>query len=146
MRPHWTRAVAAGVVATSVTTFVIVVAASLGAPVLEAGSLLTLFLAADTPVGWTFHFLTGIAVAVVYAALFSTHLPGSPAVRGITFGALLWSVAQGMWFLQPQSAPLGEVVRLAIWSLPAHLTYGSLVGWLCGVHSRRLPTSIRAHA
>jgi hypothetical protein len=138
--------VTAGAIATAVTTVGVVIAASLGVPTLESGSLLTVFLAADTPLAWSFHLLTGIALAIAYATLFSPHLPGSATLRGATFGALLWALAQGYWLIQPQTAPLADVARWAIGSLPTHLLYGALVGWWCGVHPRRHPTSTRAHA
>lgn len=137
---------AAGVVATSVTTFAVVVGASLGAPTLEAASPLVAFLAEDTPVGWTFHLLIGVGVAVVYATLFSSHLAGSAALRGTAFGALLWVASQSLWWVQPGNGSLVDVARLVIWSLPAHLIHGSLTGWLCGIPARHLPTSTRAHA
>lgn len=134
------RAVAAGVVGTAVMTAVLLWAPLAGLPKLAIGELLSTFLAVSVAVfrvgpvgGWVIHGLVGIALALVYAGVFATRLPGKPVVRGALYGFLVFLVAQVV-FMPAVGAGVfsrGDVAMI-VGSLIGHLVYGGLVGGIYG--------------
>jgi uncharacterized membrane protein YagU involved in acid resistance len=134
------RAVAAGVIGTAVMTAVLLWAPLAGLPKLAIGELLSTFLAVSVAVlrvgpvgGWVIHGLFGIALALVYAGVFATRLPGKPVVRGALYGFLVFLVAQVV-FMPAVGAGVfsrGDVAMI-VGSLIGHLVYGGLVGGIYG--------------
>ena len=78
------------------------------------------------------HILNGAVIfPVVFAFLLYRFLPGSPVVKGITFGVLLWLISQllvmpvmGAGFF---SAHIGGL-KAAVASVLGHVVYGGLLG------------------
>ncbi len=98
----------------------------------EARTKRSLFLA------WLIHFLNGVALAELYAALFKRWLPGPNWLKGTIFGE---AFIIGAWWLTPLADkyhPLirnGEMPRLANWTsflqnVVRHLVFGLTLGLL----------------
>ena len=134
------RAVAAGIIGTAVMTVVLLWAPLVGLPKLAIGELLSTFLAVSVAVfhvgpagGWVIHGLVGIALALLYAGVFVRLLPGGPAVRGVSYGFIVFLVAQ-LVFMPAVGAGVfsrGDVPMI-LGSLIGHLVYGGLVGGIYG--------------
>jgi hypothetical protein len=91
-----------------------------------------------TILAWVIHFLTGIALAEIYAAVIKRFLPGPNWLKGAIFGEI-WVV--GLWWLTPLADkyhPLiknGQMPKLANWTsffrnIARHLTFGLTLGLL----------------
>ncbi len=86
---------------------------------------------------WILHFLNGVALAEVYAAVVKRFLPGPDWLKGAIFGELF---VAGVWWLTPLADkyhPLiqdGELPKLATWTsffqnIARHLVFGLVLGW-----------------
>jgi uncharacterized membrane protein YagU involved in acid resistance len=134
------RAAAAGLVGTAVMTGLLMVEPSLGLPRIAIGQILSTSLgsvSAHFPIGpaagWAIHFLVGAVLALIYAGLFARRLPGNALVRGVTYGVMVFVVAQ-LTFMPLVGGGVfsrGDLELLA-GSLLGHLVYGGLVGWIYG--------------
>ncbi len=134
------RAAVAGLVATGVMTALLLVEPSVGLPKIAIGQILSSSLglasarlAGGAALGWAIHFAIGMALALVYAAIFHSRLPGTPLARGLFYGVLVFIAAQLVFM------PLvgGGVFsrgdgQLLAGSLLGHLVYGGLTGWIYG--------------
>ncbi len=87
---------------------------------------------------WGIHFLNGVILAELYAAVFKRFLPGPNWLKGACFGELF---LLSTWWLAPlvdTYHPLtrsGELARLATWTsffqnIARHLVFGVLLGLL----------------
>ena len=87
---------------------------------------------------WIIHFLNGIILAELYAAVFKRFLPGPNWLKGTIFGEMF---LLSTWWLAPlvdKYHPLtksGELARLATWTsffqnIVRHLIFGLLLGLL----------------
>lgn len=135
------RAAAAGILATGVTTALWLVEPSVGLPKIAIGQLLSTFmsvsvahLSVGATGGWIVHLVVGILLAVLYAGVFVARLPGTPLVRGMMYGALVFVVAQ-IAFMPLVGAGVfsGGDIELLLGSLLGHLVYGAVVGWIYGL-------------
>lgn len=103
-------------------------------------------------IGWTMgmimHFVNGTVIfPAMYAFVLYGWLPGSPAVKGATWGAILWLLAQIM--VMPMagagffSSAMGGMMAV-VGSLVGHLLYGALLGALAGDVARTHAAPARA--
>ena len=87
---------------------------------------------------WIIHFLNGVILAELYAAVFKRFLPGPNWLKGTIFGEMF---LLSTWWLSPlvhKYHPLtksGELARLASWTsffqnIVRHLIFGLLLGLL----------------
>ncbi len=87
---------------------------------------------------WSIHFLNGVILAELYAAVFKRFLPGPNWLKGAFFGELF---LVSTWWLAPlvdTYHPLtqrGELAKLATWTsffqnIVRHLVFGVLLGLL----------------
>jgi len=87
---------------------------------------------------WGIHFLNGVILAELYAAVFKRFLPGPNWLKGAFFGELF---LVSTWWLAPlvdKYHPLtksGELAKLATWTsffqnVVRHLVFGLLLGLL----------------
>ncbi len=143
------RAVATGVIATASMTALLLIEPAIGLPEIAIGQLLSTSLSLTTAlssfgpaVGWLVHFGVGIVWALAYAAFIMMRLPGSPLVRGLVYGALVFLLAQvlllplvGAGFFSR-----GDPSMLA-GSLLGHLVFGSVLGWVYGGAGAVQPTA-----
>jgi len=134
------RAVAAGMVGTAAMTALLLIEPSVGLPKIAMGQVVSASLgiasaslAIGPETGWVIHFLGGIVLAVVYAAFLVSRFPGSPLVRGLLYGTLIFLVTQLVFI---PVAGMGVFSRgeleLIVGSLLGHLIYGGLTGWIYG--------------
>ncbi|TMC88313.1 MAG: hypothetical protein E6J10_03400 [Chloroflexi bacterium] len=89
---------------------------------------------------WIIHFLNGVILAELYAAVFKRFLPGPNWLKGSIFGEMF---LLSTWWMAPfvdKYHPLtkrGELARLATWTsffqnIVRHLVFGLLLGLLYG--------------
>ncbi len=87
---------------------------------------------------WSIHFLNGVILAELYAAVFKRFLPGPNWLKGAIFGELFLASTWGLAPLVDKYHPLtkrGELAKLATWTsfsqnIVRHLVYGLLLGLL----------------
>ena len=82
--------------------------------------------------GWAGHFLIGIILAVLYAAL-ADRLRGPAWVRGATFAIAPFLMAQLVVLPMMGMPVFSGSVPMAMGSLIGHLVYGAIVGAIYGV-------------
>lgn len=134
------RAVAAGMVGTAAMTALLLIEPSVGLPKIAMGQVVSTSLGLASAslkvgpgVGWVLHFLVGVALAILYAAFIAARLPGSPLVRGLIYGALIFLVAQVVFIpLAGMGVFSRGEIELVVGSLLGHLVYGGLIGWIYG--------------
>jgi uncharacterized membrane protein YagU involved in acid resistance len=81
--------------------------------------------------GWIAHLAFGILAALVYARFVVAHLTGPSAVRGATYGLLLFVLAQIVFMPLVGAGFLSRGdLELLLGSLLGHLLYGIVVGWI----------------
>jgi uncharacterized membrane protein YagU involved in acid resistance len=134
------RAAAAGLVGTGVMTALLLVEPSVGLPKIAMGQVLSTslglasaHLAIGPALGWILHFIVGMLLGLVYAAVFDRRLPGPALTRGLLYGILVFVVAQLVFMPLVGGGVFsrGDVELLA-GSLFGHLVYGGLTGWIYG--------------
>ena len=138
------RAAAAGLIGTGVMTALLLIEPSIGLPNIAIGQILSTSLglasahtASGPAVGWLIHFLVGMTLALVYAGVLSTRLPGGPLLRGMLFGGIVFVVAQVVFMpLVGGGVFSGGQLDLIAGSLLGHLVYGAVTGWIYGTMSR----------
>jgi uncharacterized membrane protein YagU involved in acid resistance len=98
--------------------------------------------------GMMMHFINGtIIFPLIYAFLLFHLLPGAPAVKGLTWGAILWLLAQLM--VMPMmgggifSSKMGGMTAVA-GSLVGHIVYGALLGLIAGAGEQSRTVAQRA--
>jgi uncharacterized membrane protein YagU involved in acid resistance len=135
-----TRAAAAGLVGTGVMTALLMVEPSVGLPRIAIGQVLSTSLGLASAhltigpaLGWTIHFVIGMLLALIYAAVFDRQLPGRALVRGVIYGLLVFVVAQLVFMPLVGGGVFsrGDVALLG-GSLLGHVVYGGLTGWIYG--------------
>lgn len=137
------RAVVAGLVGTAIMTLVgLYIAPLMGLPAMNPADMLAEQMGGMMVAGWIAHFMIGVILAVIYAAVASA-LPGPPAVRGAIYGLAPWLLA--MVAVMPiMGMPMfGGAAPMAIGSLVGHLVYGATVGAIYGAPT---PPGAPAHA
>jgi uncharacterized membrane protein YagU involved in acid resistance len=144
MTPSLGRTILGGFAGTVAITFVMYAVAPIliGMP-MDIAQMLGSLLGNNWAAGMVLHFINGsIIFPLIYAYLLYAYLPGGPSVKGITWGLILWLLAQtvvmplmGAGFF---SAAAGGVLA-AFGSFLGHLIYGWLLGAIAG-HAR-VPTA-----
>jgi hypothetical protein len=83
--------------------------------------------------GMVMHFVNGAVIfPLIYAFLLHGVLPGSSAVKGITWGVALWLLAQVVVMPMMGAGFFSGSVMAAMGSLIGHVAYGWLLGWIAG--------------
>jgi Family of unknown function (DUF6789)/Protein of unknown function (DUF2938) len=133
------KAVLAGFIGTLAMTVALIMAPFMGMPPMPIGKMLAGFMGLPEIVGWAGHFMIGIVLALIYAQVFASRLPGKAYVRGAIFSLLPWFAAQIMVnpmmgagiFALNTPAPFLMVMG----SLIGHLVYGVVIGGVYGYGS-----------
>jgi hypothetical protein len=135
-RPSVTRAILGGFTGTlAMTMMMYLIAPMMGVKMDIAGSLAGM-LGVPWAVGLVMHFLNGSVIfPLSYALVLFRRLKGEPVIRGITWGAVLWLMAQLL--VMPMigagvfSSRMGGIMAVVA-SLMAHVVYGALLGRISG--------------
>jgi uncharacterized protein DUF6789 len=136
MHPNIGKTIAGGFAGTVVMTMMMYLAA----PMMGLNMDIAAMLGGMLGIGWTggmlMHFINGtIIFPLIYAFALYSRLPGSPAVRGTTWGVILWLIAQVL--VMPMmgggmfSSAMGGMMAAA-GSLVGHVLYGVLLGAIAG--------------
>ncbi|MGQ0701945.1 MAG: DUF6789 family protein [Gemmatimonadales bacterium] len=144
MKPNTGKAILGGLIGTiAITMMMYWVGPLMGFMKMDIAQGLGDFLGIGWTAGLIMHFVNGtIIFPLIYALALYQVLPGSPVVKGLTWGAILWLIAQVV--VMPMmgagvfSANMGGAVT-ASGSLLGHLVYGALLGGIAG-----RPTAIGA--
>jgi uncharacterized membrane protein YagU involved in acid resistance len=136
-----TRAVAAGLIGTATMTALLLIEPSVGLPNIAIGQILSsalglsAYLPTGAAIGWGIHFVVGATFALVYAGVFVRRLPGSPFMRGVLYGGLIFVLAQLIFMPLVGGGVFsrGDVQMIA-GSLLGHMVYGGVVGWIYSLH------------
>lgn len=146
-RLNWTRAVVGGLVATAVMTVLMLTAPAMRLPPMNIGAMLGAVMGGSLFLGWMAHFVIGTLLAIIYAAIFATRLPGPGFVRGAVYGLVPWIVAQLVVMPMMGAGLFGGSFGAGFGSLMGHLVYGAVLGGIYGTaeaHAERHP--VQAHA
>jgi uncharacterized protein DUF6789 len=120
----------------------------MGLPKMDIAAMLGQILGGWTP-GMMMHLVNGVVIfPLLYAYLFFPRFPGAAVVKGITWGVVLWAMAQvvvmpvmgaGLFGLK-----MGGIMTV-IASLMGHIVYGALLGWIGGQgHPERIERTATA--
>ena len=118
----------AGTVA--MTAMMYVVAPMMGLN-MDIAQMLGSMLGGSWAAGMLMHFVNGTLIfPLLYAFVLVRWLPGGPAAQGITWGVVLWLIAQTM--VMPMMGAgffsLGMGVMAPVGSLIGHVLYGGILG------------------
>ena len=132
MKPNVLRAIFGGLVGTMAMTMMMYLVAPMMGVRMDIAASLAGMLGAPWAVGLTIHFLNGTVIfPLIYALVLFRYLKGGSTVQGITFGVLLWLMAQlvvmPMMGAGVFSSRMGGVLAVVA-SLMAHAVYGALLG------------------
>jgi uncharacterized membrane protein YagU involved in acid resistance len=136
MRPNIGRTILGGFVGTlAITLLMYKGAPMMGLPEMDIAAMLGQILGGWTP-GMMMHFANGMVIfPLIYAYLLFSRLPGAPALKGITWGVLLWVMAQLIVMPMMGAGIFGLKmggIMSAFGSLIGHVVYGALLGWIGG--------------
>lgn len=126
------RAIVAGFVGTAMMTALMLAAPLMGMPPMNIGEMLGSMMGGVVALGWAAHFMIGVALAVVYAAVASGRLPGPAPVRGALFGLAPWLMAQLVVMPMMGAGLFSGSAMVAAGSLMGHLVYGAVLGAVYG--------------
>jgi uncharacterized membrane protein YagU involved in acid resistance len=126
------RAALAGLAATTVMTMLMLMAPAMGMPPMNIGAMLGSVMGGNVVLGWIAHFMIGIVLALAYAAIAATALPGPPAVRGAVFSLIPWLMAQLVVMPMMGMGLFSGSMIAAGGSLMGHIAYGIVLGLVYG--------------
>ncbi len=137
MKPQFTKTLTGGVVATIAMTMMMMFVAPMmtGMP-MDIAAMIGAMLGNSYALGMLMHIMLGVVVfPLVYTFVLFDKLPGSPLIKGVLWGLILWVMAAvivmpmaGGGFLMSN---IGGMVALAA-SAMGHIVYGSLLGAIAG--------------
>jgi hypothetical protein len=131
------RAVVAGLAGTAAMTAVMRMAPLMGLPPMNVGAMLGSVMGGIEALGWAAHVMIGVALAIIYGAMFAARLPGPPAVRGMVYGVAPWLFAQLAVMPMMGAGLFSGSAMVAGASLMGHLIYGGVMGAIYGRHDTR---------
>ncbi len=136
MRPGLGRTVLGGFAGTVVMTLMMYFVSPMMGVKMDIAASLGGMLGGSWILGMMMHFVNGtIIFPLIYAFLLFRLLPGSPLARGVSWGVILWILAQVM--VMPMmgggffSSKMGGMMAV-MGSLMGHVVYGGLLGWIAG--------------
>lgn len=146
MKPNIGRVIVGGFVGTlAITLMMYIGGPMMGMMKMDIADSLGKMMGIGWAMGMLVHFINGtIIFPLIYAFLLYRVLPGGATVKGITWGAILWLLAQLM--VMPMmgggvfSSKMGGMMT-AGGSLIGHIIYGALLGAIGG--SAEAPVSVQ---
>jgi uncharacterized membrane protein YagU involved in acid resistance len=143
--PSISRSLLGGFVGTVAITMMMYFVAPmmLGHP-MDIAKRLGSLLGDNWPAGMVLHFVNGTVIfPLIYAFLLFGVLPGGPARKGITWGVILWILAQVVGMPMMGAGLFSGSVKAAMGSLIGHVAYGWLLGWIAGAPTWAAPGHTR---
>ena len=137
MKPNLTKAIVGGLAGTVVMSLMMrfVAPMMLGHPMDIAGMLANM-MGGVWAIGMAAHLMNGVVIfPLVYAFIAFRYLPGTPVLRGLLWGTVLWLAAETM--VMPMagagffSSEIGGA-KAVFAALMGHLVYGALLGYIAG--------------
>jgi len=132
--PSISRSILGGFIGTLAITMMMYFVAPmmLGQP-MDIARMLGSMLGDNWWAGMVMHFVNGSVIfPLVYAFLLYGLFPGGPVVKGITWGAALWLVAQVVVMPMMGAGFFSGSAMAAMGSLLGHVAYGWLLGRIAG--------------
>ena len=99
---------------------------------MDIGGMLGSVMGGIVALGWMAHFMIGVILAVIYAAVFAGRLPGPSAVSGALYAVGPWLTAQLVVMPMMGMGLFSGSILAASGSLMGHLVYGAVVGSVYG--------------
>ena len=151
MRPNLTRSIAGGLAGTLAMTLMMrFVAPLMLGHAMDIASMLANMIGGSWALGMAAHIVNGVVVfPLVYALVAFRFLPGSPVLRGLFWGVVLWLAAETL--VMPMagagffSSEIGGA-KAAFAALVGHLVYGALLGFIGGPASADAPQTAAGRA
>lgn len=109
------------------------VAPMMGIPPMNPANMLAAQMGGSLVLGWMGHLMIGVVLALIYAKLALTHLPGPGAARGAVFSLAPWLMAQIVVIPMMGMGLFSGSMLLAGGSLIGHVVYGGILGSVTGV-------------
>ncbi len=127
----------AGLIATVVMTMIMYMAPMMGMPKMDVAGMLSGMMSLPWIVGMAIHFMNGVIIfPLIYVFVLYKVLPGNGLVKGITWGLILFVIAQvmvmpmaGMGFFSSASQ---QQILMVMGSLMGHVVYGAILGAIVG--------------
>jgi len=137
MNPNIIKAILGGIVGTLMMSLMMRFAAPMmvGQP-MDIAAMLGNMMGNNYAMGMAAHIMLGVLVfPLIYALLFYRLLPGGPLIKGLTWGLILWLIAETM--VMPMAGAgffMSEIggIKAAMAALMGHLVYGGLLGVIAG--------------
>ena len=143
--PTFTRAALGGLVGTMAMTAMMYVVGPMMGLHMDIAAMLGSMLGGSWAAGMMMHVLNGTLIfSAIYVYALYERLPGSPVIKGTTWGVALWLMAQVV--VMPMmggglfSSAMGGMMAV-MGSLIGHLLYGSLLGVIASAPE---PRAVRA--
>jgi hypothetical protein len=132
--PSISRSLLGGFVGTvAITMMMYLVAPMMLSHPMDIAKMLGSMLGDNWWAGMVMHFANGTLIfPLIYAFLLYGVLPGSPAVKGITWGVVLWFLAQVVVMPMMGAGFFSGSVMAAMGSMIGHVAYGWFLGWIAG--------------
>lgn len=128
------RAFLGGLVGTiAITTMMYVVAPMMLGEPMDVARMLGSLLGDSWWAGMAMHFVNGSVVfPLIYALVLYKFLPGTPVVKGLTWGITLWLVSQVAVMPMMGAGFFSGGMMPAMGSLVGHIAYGAILGVTAG--------------
>lgn len=136
MKPNIGRTILGGSAGTlAITILMYEGAPMMGLPKMDIAAMLGQILGGWTP-GMMMHLVNGVVIfPALYAYFLFSRLHGTAVVRGMTWGIILWAMAQVVVMPMMGAGLFGLKmggIATVMASLMGHIVYGALLGWIGG--------------
>lgn len=133
---NYQKVVTAGVAGTVVMTLLMLMGPVMGMPKMDMGQMLgpmNPMVKMPYAVGWVMHFIIGVILTGIYAALFLNTLPSTGWKRGAIWGLIPFVMAQLVVMpMMGMGVFSGGQIMMIMGSLIGHLVYGGVAGLVYG--------------
>ena len=122
------KAITAGTIATLVMSGFAAMAPLMGMPPMDPAAMLAEQMGGSMVLGWVAHLMVGNTLALVFALVARSHLPGPAPLRGALFAVAPWLMAQLVMMPMMGMGLLSGSALVAGGSLMGHLVFGAVLG------------------
>jgi uncharacterized membrane protein YagU involved in acid resistance len=137
MNPNIVKAILGGIAGTLMMSLMMrfVAPMMVGQP-MNIAAMLGNMMGNNYAMGMAVHIMLGVLVfPLIYAILIFRFLPGAPLLKGLTWGLILWLIAETL--IMPMAGAgffMSEIggMKAVIAALMGHLVYGGLLGVITG--------------